>query len=108
MSYRFLLPARDELEEAIDFYNQRRRGLGYEFAEEVESTISRQGRRHQRRAEDHEDQERHQAAFGLAEFPQTLAGLARRVAQGQTGGEGGDEAVAVHHRRRRTPPAPVR
>ena len=41
MSYRFLLPAREELEEAIEFYNQRRRGLGYEFAEEVESTISR-------------------------------------------------------------------
>lgn len=41
MSYRFLLPARDELEQAIDFYNQRRRGLGYEFAQEVESAISR-------------------------------------------------------------------
>lgn len=41
MTYSFLAPARDELEEAIRFYDQRRVGLGDEFAEEVESTIKR-------------------------------------------------------------------
>ncbi len=41
MKYSFLTPARHELEEAIEFYNQRREDLGYEFAEEVERTIER-------------------------------------------------------------------
>ena len=41
MKYSFLTPARRELEEAIEFYNQRREDLGYEFAEEVERAIER-------------------------------------------------------------------
>ncbi len=41
MRYSFLEPARDELEESIEYYNGRREELGDEFAEEVESTIQR-------------------------------------------------------------------
>ncbi len=41
MKYSFLAPAREEFDEAIDFYNKRRDGLGYEFADEVERAIER-------------------------------------------------------------------
>lgn len=37
----FLEPARIELEEAINFYNQQRANLGDEFAAEVLNTINR-------------------------------------------------------------------
>ncbi len=41
MKYSFLKPARSELKEAIDFYNQRHSGLGDEFLTEVENGITR-------------------------------------------------------------------
>lgn len=41
MTYSFLEPARDELEEAVTFYEGQRQGLGEEFAREVENTILR-------------------------------------------------------------------
>ena len=41
MLYAFLSPARVELQEAVDFYNTQRSGLGEEFASEVRHTISR-------------------------------------------------------------------
>lgn len=41
MTYSFLEPAQAELEEAIDYYNERRAGLGDELAIEVEKTIRR-------------------------------------------------------------------
>lgn len=41
MKCRFLAVARAELEEAIDFYNERRELLGDEFADEVERAVSR-------------------------------------------------------------------
>jgi plasmid stabilization system protein ParE len=41
MSIIFLDPARDELEEATQYYEQQREGLGEEFAQEVESTLER-------------------------------------------------------------------
>lgn len=37
----FLAPARDELTEAISFYNTQSEGLGYEFAAEVKRTLKR-------------------------------------------------------------------
>jgi ParE toxin of type II toxin-antitoxin system, parDE len=39
--YGFLEPAQNEFDEAINFYNQQRQGLGYEFAAEVLNTINR-------------------------------------------------------------------
>lgn len=41
MKYDFLAPARAELQEAIDYYEDRRPGLGKELATEVRSTIDR-------------------------------------------------------------------
>ncbi len=41
MNYSFLGPARDEFEEAVEFYDHHRAGLGDEFEQEVESTIRR-------------------------------------------------------------------
>lgn len=41
MNLSFLEPAQAEIEEAIDTYNERRAGLGYELADEVETAISR-------------------------------------------------------------------
>jgi len=37
----FLSPARDELTEAISYYNGQSEGLGYEFAAEVKKTLER-------------------------------------------------------------------
>ena len=37
----FLSPARDELNEAIAYYNGQSEGLGYEFAAEVKKTLER-------------------------------------------------------------------
>ena len=37
----FLSPARDELTEAIAYYNGQSEGLGYEFAAEVKKTLER-------------------------------------------------------------------
>ena len=39
--YGFLEPAQIEFDEAINFYNQQREGLGHEFAAEVLNTINR-------------------------------------------------------------------
>jgi plasmid stabilization system protein ParE len=39
--YAFLEPARDELAEAVEFYNDRRSGLGDDLAAEVERAIDR-------------------------------------------------------------------
>lgn len=41
MKHTFLAPARAELQEAVDYYEDRRPGLGREFASEVQSTLSR-------------------------------------------------------------------
>ncbi len=41
MNLIFLEPAQEELQEAIGFYNERKEGLGNEFAEEVEQAIQR-------------------------------------------------------------------
>lgn len=41
MTYTFLAPARQELEEAVAFYNGVRPGLGSEFAHEVERAAHR-------------------------------------------------------------------
>ena len=41
MNVQFLEPARLEFSEAIDYYNEQKEGLGFEFAEEVEKTIER-------------------------------------------------------------------
>ncbi|HEV2852966.1 MAG TPA: type II toxin-antitoxin system RelE/ParE family toxin [Thermoanaerobaculia bacterium] len=41
MKYIFLAPARTELQEAVYYYEDRRPGLGEEFAAEVKSTIGR-------------------------------------------------------------------
>jgi hypothetical protein len=38
--YAFLEPARDELAEAVEFYNDRRSGLGDDLAAEVERAIA--------------------------------------------------------------------
>lgn len=39
--YDFLEPAQIELEEEVNYYNEQRAGLGYEFAMEVANTINR-------------------------------------------------------------------
>ena len=39
--YEFLEPAQMELEEGVKYYNERRAGLGYDFAKEVADTIAR-------------------------------------------------------------------
>jgi toxin ParE2 len=41
MKYDFLAPARAELQEAVYYYEDRRPGLGEEFATEVRDTIDR-------------------------------------------------------------------
>jgi hypothetical protein len=41
VNYRFLTPAQVELAEAVDFYEDAVPGLGLEFLDEVEKTISR-------------------------------------------------------------------
>ncbi|HXJ96832.1 MAG TPA: type II toxin-antitoxin system RelE/ParE family toxin [Terriglobia bacterium] len=41
MRVEFLAPARDELVEAVTFYNSRKQGLGQDFAIEVQRTIER-------------------------------------------------------------------
>ena len=41
MTYEFLDPARDELQEAIDHFEGEREGLGVEFAQEVDRTIEK-------------------------------------------------------------------
>lgn len=41
MTYRFLSPAQRELAEAIAYYDRAVPGLGLEFLEEVERTVSR-------------------------------------------------------------------
>jgi plasmid stabilization system protein ParE len=41
MIHRFLAPARAELEEAVDYYDALRSGLGDELAAEVQRAISR-------------------------------------------------------------------
>jgi plasmid stabilization system protein ParE len=41
MNLAFLEPAQAELAEAIDTYNDRRAGLGYELADEAEKAIGR-------------------------------------------------------------------
>lgn len=41
MNLSFLEPAQAELAEAIDTYNDRRAGLGYELADEAEKAIGR-------------------------------------------------------------------
>jgi len=41
MNYRFLEPAKSELEEAIGFYNGQKKNLGSEFLREVEKGIKR-------------------------------------------------------------------
>ena len=41
MNYYFLEPAKEELEEAIAYYEQQREGLGEQFAEEVSKAIER-------------------------------------------------------------------
>lgn len=41
MKIQFLAPAQVELEEAVDYYNSQKVGLGIEFAEEVKKTIGR-------------------------------------------------------------------
>lgn len=37
----FLEPAQIEFEQAVTYYNEKQPGLGYDFAEEVASTIAR-------------------------------------------------------------------
>ena len=39
MKIRFLDPAQSEFDDAIDYYDERRAGLGFEFAEEVEQAV---------------------------------------------------------------------
>ena len=41
MKIAFLPPAKDELAEAISYYNAQSEGLGYEFAAEVKRTLER-------------------------------------------------------------------
>lgn len=43
MKIQFLEAAQSEFEEAIDFYNQQRTGLGIEFADEVDKPWSALG-----------------------------------------------------------------
>jgi len=41
MKFAFLPPAKDELAEAISYYNAQSEGLAYEFAAEVKRTLER-------------------------------------------------------------------
>ena len=41
MTIKFLSEAEDELIEAIDYYNEQKVGLGFEFDEEVRNTLKR-------------------------------------------------------------------
>ena len=41
MTYSFLEPAQAELDEAVDYYNERQAGLGDDLATEVEEAIGR-------------------------------------------------------------------
>jgi plasmid stabilization system protein ParE len=41
MNFSFLEAAKEELEEAVRYYEERREGLGNEFAQEITSTITR-------------------------------------------------------------------
>jgi len=41
MKYRFLVPARSEFQEAVEYYNERQEALGIEFAQEVNVVIER-------------------------------------------------------------------
>ena len=41
MNYRFLVSARSEFKDAVDYYNQRQEGLGIEFAQEVDVVVGR-------------------------------------------------------------------
>lgn len=41
MTYRFLSPAAEEIEEAAQFYESRVQGLGADFLEELDSAIQR-------------------------------------------------------------------
>jgi len=41
MTYRFLLPAQQDLAEAVDYYERAVPGLGLEFVDELERTVHR-------------------------------------------------------------------
>ncbi len=41
MTYRFLSPAQRDLAEAVDYYEGASPGLGLEFLDEIERTVSR-------------------------------------------------------------------
>lgn len=41
MIFKFLSPATSELQTAADFYEKQAQGLGYEFLDEVRSTIDK-------------------------------------------------------------------
>ena len=41
MNYRFLVSARSEFKDDVDYYNQRQEGLGIEFAQEMDIVIGR-------------------------------------------------------------------
>ncbi|MCI5066474.1 type II toxin-antitoxin system RelE/ParE family toxin [bacterium] len=41
MKFNILAPARQELEEAVEYYNREQAGLGYEFAAEVRRAFQR-------------------------------------------------------------------
>jgi plasmid stabilization system protein ParE len=41
MNYSFLEAAKEELEEAVRYYEEQREGLGSEFAQEITTTITR-------------------------------------------------------------------
>jgi plasmid stabilization system protein ParE len=41
MKIRVVSSAEQELAEAVDYYNEQRPGLGYEFAAEIKSTLNR-------------------------------------------------------------------
>lgn len=41
MNVRYLTAAEAEFEEAIDYYNEQRSGLGFEFSDEVKDAVAR-------------------------------------------------------------------